>query len=79
MSKKHNESFYDIARNLPSEDGINMVMCGKGSCKCPSVNIHKNLDTVILGGKEEGYSSWTKEQFSIMVEEIKKGKFDEYI
>ena len=74
-----NKCYYDFGRNLPSEDGINMVMCGKGSCKCPSVNIHKALDNVILGGEEEGFSVWTKEQFKIMADNIKKGKFDEYI
>ena len=71
--------FYDQDRNINPQDGIDMVMCGKGSCKCPSVNIHKELENVILGGEEEGYSTWTKEQFKIMVKEIKKGKFDEYI
>ena len=76
---KHNEKYYDILRNRPEEGGMQMVMCGSKGCKCPDVNIHKELDTVILGGKEEGYSSWTKEQFSIMVDAIKNGKFDEYI
>jgi len=71
--------FYDQSRNLPTEDGISLVMCGKGSCKCPEVNVHKALNNVILGGEEEGYSVWTKEQFKIMVEHIKNGKFDEYI
>jgi hypothetical protein len=33
----------------------------------------------VLGGEDEGFSIWTKDQFKEMVEEIKKGKFDEYI
>ncbi|QDP46371.1 MAG: hypothetical protein GOVbin1709_33 [Prokaryotic dsDNA virus sp.] len=78
MTEK-NKCYYDFTRNLPPEDGISMVMCGKGSCKCPAVNIHKELEKVVLGGEEEGYSVWTKEQFKIMVENIKKGEFDEYI
>ena len=71
--------YFNFSRNLPSEDGISMNMCGKGNCNCPSVNVHKALDNVVLGGEEEGFSIWTKEQFKIMIEEIKKGKFDEYI
>jgi hypothetical protein len=76
---ENNESFYDIDRNVDSSRGLNMVMCGAKGCKCPAVNIHKDLDVVILGGKEEGYSSWSKEQFAIMAKAIKEGKFDEYI
>ena len=75
---KHSEYYYDIDRNIDSSRGTNVIMCK--TCKtCPSINIHKDIDTVILGGKEEGYSTWTKEQFKIMIEEIKKGTFDGYI
>ena len=71
--------YFDLNRNLSSDEcSINMVMCR--TCKtCPSVNIHKDSDKVILGGEDEGFSIWTKEQFEIMVEEIKKGTFDGYI
>jgi hypothetical protein len=50
------------------------------TCKtCPSISIHKDLDEVVLGGKEEGFTVWKKGHFKDMVEDIKNGKFDEYI
>jgi hypothetical protein len=73
-----NKCFYDLDRNLDSARGMNIVFCK--TCKsCPAVNIHKDIDTVVLGGDDEGFSTWTKEQFKEMVEHIKNGKFDEYI
>ena len=75
---KHSKYYYDIDRNMDPSKGVNVTMCR--TCKtCPSINIHKDLDKVILGGEDEGFSIWTKEQFEIMVEEIKKGTFDGYI
>ena len=77
MSKK-DESYYDIARHYDSSKGIKMTFCS--TCKtCPSINIHKDLTNVVLGGKDEGFSIWTKDQFNEFVKEIKKGTFDEYI
>lgn len=60
------------------ELSLNLVMCC-GKKKCPRVNIHQKLDKVILGGEKEGYSSWEKEQFKMLVREAKKGTFDEYL
>ena len=75
---EHNNNFYDIQRNRDSQEGMQMTFCA--SCKkCPSINIHKEVENVILGGKEEGYSVWKKDQFAEFVKEIKKGTFDEYI
>jgi hypothetical protein len=75
---KHSKYYYDTDRNIDSSRGVNVTMCR--TCKtCPSINIHKDLDKVILGGEDEGFSVWTKEQFEIMIEEIKKGTFDGYI
>ena len=78
MTTKKSKHYYDIDRNLDSSRGTHITFCK--TCKtCPSINIHKDIDNVILGGEDEGFSIWTKEQFKEMVEEIKKGKFDEYI
>jgi hypothetical protein len=78
MKTTKSKYYYDVDRNLDSSRGMNIVFCK--TCKtCPSVNIHKDIDTVVLGGDDEGFSVWTKDQFKEMVEEIKKGKFDEYI
>ena len=57
---------------------INMTFCA--SCKkCPSIHIEKDNDTIVIGGKEEGYTKFTKEQFLLFIEQIKKGTFDGYI
>lgn len=57
---------------------INMTFCA--SCKkCPAININKDSDTIVIGGEEEGYTKFTKEQFLLFIEQIKKGTFDEYI
>ena len=58
---------------------LNFVLCGKGSCKCPAIDISKDKDTVTLGGKEEGYTIFTKEQFQILIDEVKKGTFEKFI
>ena len=59
--------------------GLNITMCGKGSCKCPAVDIDENKDEVLIGGKEEGYTTFTKEQFKLFMEEVKGGTFDKYL
>ena len=56
---------------------INMTFCA--TCKkCPSIHIEKDNDIITIGGKEEGYTKFTKEQFVLFVEQIKKGTFDGY-
>lgn len=84
--KRKNKHYYDYTRNMSEEqieefnqDSLNMVFCGTGSCKCPAINIHKDLDNVIIGGKDEGFTVFTKEQFKLFVKEIKEGTFDPYI
>lgn len=78
MSKEKDPCFYDVERNYSSNRGMKMTFCA--TCKnCPSINIHKDLDKVILGGDEEGFSVWSKEQFIEFAKEIKKGTFDGYI
>ena len=57
---------------------INMTFCA--TCKkCHSIHIEKDSNEIIIGGKKEGYTKFTKEQFLLFVEQIKKGIFDEYI
>ncbi len=68
--------------NLPYEkthNSLQITFCGSGSCKCPSIDINKDNDTVIIGGKEEGYTRFTKEQFDLFLETAKNGAFDEFI
>ena len=57
---------------------INMTFCA--TCKkCPSILIEKDNDEITIGGKKEGYTKFTKEQFLLFIDQIKKGTFDEYI
>lgn len=64
--------------NSKDEKGINVTFCS--NCKtCPSVVLTKDSDVVILGGLEEGFSEWTKDQFREMVSSVKNGDYDEYI
>ena len=68
--------------NLPhteTKTSLQITFCGKGKCKCPSIDINKDNDVVILGGKDEGFTRFTKEQFKIFLAEAKDGTFDEYL
>jgi hypothetical protein len=63
---------------MPETKGMQRTFCK--TCKtCPSISIHEELDTVILGGKEEGFTVWEKGHFKDMVEDIKAGIFDKFI
>tara|TARA_R110001599_G_scaffold218974_1_gene417265 strand:- start:260 stop:541 length:282 start_codon:yes stop_codon:yes gene_type:complete len=72
-----------INKNLPishkNDNHMEITMCGKGSCKCPSINIDLDRDDVVIGGKEEGYTTFTKEQFELFMVEVKGGTFDKYL
>ena len=83
---KKSKHYYDYTRNMDEkqseefeEGSMNMVFCGSKGCKCPAINIHKDLDNVILGGKDEGFTVFTKEQFQIFVDRVKEGTFDPYL
>ena len=64
--------------NSENERGIDITFC-KTCSTCPSVVLTKDHDVVILGGEEEGWSEWTKEQFKEMVETSKEGLYDKYL
>ena len=64
--------------NKKTDGRLDVVMCNN-CANCPSVLIDKDIDTVVLGGKEEGFSEWTKGQFRDLVNNAKDGLFDEYI
>ena len=46
-----------------TNEHVMITFCGKGKCKCPSINMDLNRDKIIIGGKEEGYTEFTKEEF----------------
>ena len=71
-----------INTNLPnsySSTGLEITFCGKGSCKYPAIDIDEDRDNVVIGGKEEGYTTFTKEQFKLFMDEVKGGTFDKYL
>ena len=68
--------------NLPhteTKTSLQITFCGTGKCKCPSIDINKDNDTIIIGGKEEGFTRFTKEQFQMLLKEAKEGTFDKYL
>ena len=71
-----------LNKHLPHKKGENDLMitfCGSGKCKCPSIHIDKHNDTIIIGGEEEGYTRFTKEEFKLFMDEMKDGTFDPFI
>ena len=62
-----------------TENRIDITFCGKGKCKCPTVNIDINSDKIIIGGEEEGYTEFTKEEFKLFCDEVINGTFTKYI
>jgi len=63
---------------MSEEKGMQRTFCK--TCKtCPSISIHEDLEKVILGGKDEGFTVWEKGHFKDMVEDIKAGMFDKFI
>ena len=68
----------ELPHNLTNER-LEITFCGKGKCKCPSINLDINRDKIIIGGEEEGYTEFTKEEFKLFLSEVKAGTFDKYM
>ena len=55
-----------------------MTFCA--NCKsCPAIDISADSDRVIVGGEEEGYTEFTKDQFALFMDVVKTGAFDKYL
>tara|TARA_R110002110_G_scaffold10930_1_gene53417 strand:+ start:1152 stop:1379 length:228 start_codon:yes stop_codon:yes gene_type:complete len=65
--------------HIQTNKSLKITFCGSGKCKCPSIDIDKDNDTIIIGGKEEGFTRFTKEQFDMFIQEVKYGTFDNYL
>ena len=65
--------------HIQTNKNLQITFCGKGKCKCPSIDINKDNDTIIIGGKDEGFTRFTKEQFDMFIQEVKYGTFDNYL
>ena len=68
----------DLPHSITPER-LEITFCGKGKCKCPSIDMDLNHDKIIIGGEKEGYTEFTKEEFSLFMEEVKSGTFDKYL
>ena len=61
-----------------SSQRTQMTFCA--SCKsCPAIDISTGSNKVIVGGEDEGYTEFTKDQFELFMNQIKKGTFDKYL
>ena len=61
-----------------TEESIQMTFCA--SCKsCPAIDISKDSDKVIVGGEDEGYTEFTKDQFALFVKTVKAGTYDKFL
>ena len=61
-----------------TETSVQMTFCA--SCKtCPAISISDDSDKVVVGGKDEGYTHFTKDQFALFVKTVKAGAYDKYL
>jgi hypothetical protein len=61
-----------------TETSVQMTFCA--SCKtCPAIDISEDSDKVVVGGKDEGYTHFTKEQFALFVKTVKAGTYDKFL
>ena len=63
---------------MVTDQRTQMTFCA--SCKsCPAIDISKDSDKVIVGGDDEGYTEFTKDQFALFVRTVKEGMYDKYL
>ena len=61
-----------------TDNRAEMTFCA--NCKsCPAIDISADSDRVIVGGEEEGYTEFTKDQFALFMDVVKTGEFDKYL
>ena len=61
-----------------TDNRAEMTFCA--NCKsCPSIDISADSYKVVVGGEEEGYTEFTKEQFALFMDVVKTGTFDKYL
>jgi|TARA_R110002012_G_C11461888_1_gene592925 hypothetical protein len=61
-----------------SDQRAEMTFCA--NCKsCPAIDISADSDKVVVGGEDEGFTEFTKEQFALFMDVVKSGTFDKYL
>jgi hypothetical protein len=72
------ENFEGLKNVSVSNTRSQMTFCA--NCKsCPAIDISTDSDKVVVGGEEEGYTEFTKEQFKLFTEVVKSGEFDKFM
>lgn len=72
------EKFNGLKNVEVSNGRAQMTFCA--SCKsCPAIDISAESDRVVVGGDDEGYTEFTKEQFKLFTDVVKSGAFDKYM
>tara|TARA_R110002110_G_scaffold38276_1_gene125179 strand:- start:829 stop:1038 length:210 start_codon:yes stop_codon:yes gene_type:complete len=60
-----------------TEQELKVTFCR--TCRtCPSIEISLDSNDVIIGGEKEGISTFSKDEFSMLIEAAKRGIFDKY-
>lgn len=61
-----------------SDQRAEMTFCA--NCKsCPAIDISADSDRVVVGGEDEGFTEFTKDQFALFMDVVKSGAFDKYL
>ena len=69
--------FKGLKNVVVTDKRTQMTFCA--SCKsCPAIDISTESDKVIVGGEDEGYTEFTKDQFELFVKTVKEGAFDRF-
>ena len=70
--------FKGLKNVVVTDKRTQMTFCA--SCKsCPAIDISTESDKVIVGGDDEGYTEFTKDQFALFVKTVKDGAYDKFI
>lgn len=56
-----------------------LLLCKKKRGCCPSIYPPDEKGNIRIGGDEEGFTVFTKEQFEIMVGQAKLGNLDQFL
>lgn len=68
----------DIKNKVITDTKVAMTFCA--NCKnCPAIDIDADSDIITIGGEDEGYTQFTKEQFKLFMKEVKSGTFDKIL
>ena len=72
------ENLEGLKNVVVSDNRAEITFCA--SCKtCPAIDISTDSDKVVVGGEDEGYTEFTKEQFALFMDVVKSGTFDKYL